>query len=702
MVEITNQSANQQNALSDRELQLWRDDEVFKRNPGSQMWQIITGHKEVVDIGEIDLWVNTHGQITIPLSELSWYSRNNNKLSEKILGLTPEKLLDSSIVGVSDHLRIVAVTEEAYAAMLIRLNKTEYETTVMKDGIGIVIGGIDVPAVKVVDIVLEENRVGNKRPIQRVNKVEETIEKGFLLIVRAENLKTTVDWLSITDEIRNLDPKSADNMILDRLAYVATQAMVARDWDETLKPLYLDFSLPDSIRDLSNEARMMATTYAEVGIQFAKYLQNKNGMFDYSKPHLEQVNQISRILSEKKFKDKMLLDHGKKRIQKFVDNIIKIVKEDPTKEAQILRLTKNLWQRAMTQAATDQLVINRLGEHLRDQDNGKGIILSLTERAARLYPEKMKASAAARKLYYDNTKKEAPADWSMKDFAIWQNDTSLVKALVAQRGGINIILNQKEAMQSNFTELMRVTSNTILEHTNEYHDGAEPNKFPTHPMSDIKIWNALLDKVRVSTSNLAISNRQWELWKNVWDLKRQLALHQAKVVDRILNTMGNPVAGFEGGINGWNDTNKNDMGAILETAPSTGSNLREINCAGRMLLVAGIMLESSLMSEERLNVATTQSHTFMGFTDELGILRRLEISGRRHLSGYGGFNVDVERSSISGEKRVIGWTSWRKGVCANLLTSFLNHQDIHVRSKLKEIIDTIYPKYYSLISGTTK
>lgn len=163
--------------------------------------------------------------------------------------------------------------------------------------------------------------------------------------------------------------------------------------------------------------------------------------------------------------------------------------------------------------------------------------------------------------------------------------------------------------------------------------------------------------------------------------------------------MGNPQAGYKGGINGWNEKNKGEMASLLETAPTTGANMEEINCAGRMLLVAGMMLNSNILSSNNLQVATSRRHTFMGYLDELGVGRRLEISGYRNHSGYGGLQDSLEDSTVGRKKTKIGWTDWKKGVSLAILRQFSNMLDTANSKIVEDKIKKIYSDLDKRLEG---
>jgi len=108
-----------------------------------------------------------------------------------------------------------------------------------------------------------------------------------------------------------------------------------------------------------------------------------------------------------------------------------------------------------------------------------------------------------------------------------------------------------------------------------------------------------------------------------------------------------------GGYDGWNKELKGVLDALLEVFPYFASLFKEPNCAGRMILLSGMLMEAQVFEEKDLVEMSTYHHAFLGGFDALGVGRLIEGSGNPKDSYFGIPKEKVFQVKVSDNQEII-------------------------------------------------
>ena len=216
--------------------------------PGTDFWQILTGHQTVYTKETVDNFFNEKDQFVFPLSELSFYSFEENNKGEKVYtklqnpilaepekeGFSPQEVLHQSWLGIQDSLRIYVFDKEGLEKLQQRLISSNVFFELLSDNLGIMIK-TKLPAIKKTKKNLSLNLGRIKMGLTfKKESIEKEWADGVVFFLNEKNLQTPTDALVLVDKIARLHPETAKNLIFSWLTQARIVCYNIEIWKKVL------------------------------------------------------------------------------------------------------------------------------------------------------------------------------------------------------------------------------------------------------------------------------------------------------------------------------------------------------------------------------------------------------------------------------------------------------------------------------------
>jgi len=675
--------------------------------PGTKFWQIFTGHQTVYTSENVGNFFQ-YGKLHLPPSELRFFGlrkkidNEGNILSDIELqnpilvqpgkkGFHPQEVLHQSWLGVQDGLRMYVFDEEGLKALKETLTSSNITFTTLPGDLGVTV------ETKIPAIIKDEN----------TEEIKQDEVVGLVFFLNEKNLQTPADALALADQIAKLHPETAKNLMSSLLTQTRIVSYNLQVWKDVLTayetgqlselpPLS---QLPQPLQDIFTQIKSYLEAIPSDLATFEQGLAQKLGTTPLSNINLERYSLP--IIDE---------DKVKKHLKRIL-NIASKEEQDPKRLQRLLqRLERNINQ-------TPPIV----NEAYKSIDPKKWLLTEVAERGRELMLDRMAPSDGMileiiytfdddlsinnetfrgwAYLNYTKYKKinspnpdpevidkiQQEIDqlrpkiielWNQrhpdkpipKNVREWIKAMGIKKEITQARQSLieveNLALTheQQEQYQKYYQQIEKKIREIMSEETaDKQQKKLSPRDFPPHPV--LARWAEI-----ESIINDLPEGPAKDKIKAVFDAKKQLAKIQKEYTDLFLERT---IKYMPGGYYGWNERLKGVLNSLLETSPHFASLFKEPNCAGRMILLSGMLMEAQVFEENDLVTMSIYNHAFLGGFDALGIGRVIEGSGEPICSYFGPEKEKVFQGKVFDNQEVTFQTPLNTGLLTQAGMNYL-------------------------------
>jgi len=597
--------------------------------PKTVFWQILTGHQRVFGQEDVNKFFSTNNQLSLPQSELVFFNREIDdkgyrvyrKLQNPILvqpgkeGFSPQEVLHQSWLGVQDSLRMYVFDEEGLKILQQQLESLGIPFEPLKTGLGIMVK-TKIPAI-VKNKETREIKLGKIQinlPFKR-EFIEKGEVEGVVFFLKEDALQTPADALALVAEIAKLHRETAKDLMSSLLIKARVVSHNIKVWRDVLKayetgqlPSELDLTslsqLPKAFQDIFSQIKSYLDKIPGDLVEFEKGLTEK--FKEFKATPLEEINDLPLPFIDKQ----KAIEHLRR--------ILKIASEKTEDSERLQRLLRRL-----------EANIIKTPDIVNEAYNPKKLLLTVVaERGQQLMLDRMAPSEAMIRVF----KQKHPDKPLPKNVREWikvmgiNEEMSKLIANISDAEAKPLNEEQQKQYQEAYQEI-KEKINDIIKNTTvgEQQKNLKWYQFPPHPV--LARWGEI-EKI--------IDNKFEEPVKDkiraVFEAKRKLAEKQKYYTDLFLETT---IKHMPGGYNGWNEELKGVLNDLLEASPYFASLFKEPNCAGRMILLSGMLMEAQVFEKKYLITMATYDHSFLVGFDVLGFGRVIEGSGYPRDSYFG-------------------------------------------------------------------
>lgn len=642
----------------------FRPEHMASSKPGSQAWQVLTGYRHPISADQLDRWINQGGSVTEPPSELKWYYRNRLINDKKLMNVLARELLHASWTGVTDRIRIAAVDTHALEEVVRSLDAFQATSGSGDQTHQVLTDNWGVAVITQLPSITVKERDGKGY----VFKVEKTTQAGVVLFINASKLQAPADYLKLCDIIDEVDPEAGRELAIDLLAKLTPMAFNAQTWARIFKEQKLPEDAPEQLNQLHIFAQRTADDVSSATIRLAQRLAN-----DPDTTSLESIEVILKRARELENPRYAKIDEDKKRKQ-----VAGIVKRLAKRWSNPKLLPDQLQERIQTDLArleplilqgvdeTHQL-LSLIGSRITEGISIQWIMRALLERGQRILIQDMPLTEAMKTDYEKQKGEQPPEDWKFVNYLEWlKTESEQGKKLQQAKYELERATSQaRESQQTPSTlskeqkdlylQKEKLVQEKIQEIVKQYEPRTSKNEFLPHPFEDDTRWQQVTNLIS-QTEDQAVKDKLLQ----TYEAKRAVALAQKNLTDTILSMVGDPNAGFPGGMRGWNK-HKEELRIPLETSLIMQILFQESNCAGRLGFFGDMLQEAGVFDTSSLKGAATYKHYFMGGQDALGVARVIEPSGFASRSYFTTLFEGSGTGKVYGNQELIHWgllTNW--------------------------------------------
>lgn len=629
--------------------------------PGSDFWTILTGQRKVIDVNDLDKVIDQSGQVRELESELDWYDRSGKNIDgEQILGLAARELLHASWTGITDHFRIIVLSPVAMALAKQRL-KVNNNAKPLPEKAGFLVSQAKMSAIEVTDTNLNSGKV---------TKVKSVEARGNILIISETKIKTPIDLLLICEQIDLVDPQAGKELALNLLAKLAVCALNAKNWQSVLSDYQLSNVEKISPTTESQQSlikikeKVLATTsqIMEATLGIAQKVTNNPTA---TSEDLERVSLISKrmqTLDQLKYRVSNQ-EKIKRRLDSLVPRLIrrwqgKTVYQglsSPQEKQRDLERLDGIVMRGLSESLQVSALFS---EDLVEGGPKSWLVGTLIDRSQRFLLQEMFVTPKMRKEYKKRMGYDLSVNSKIIDYLESLKNDPLVGNIRLEQAALlkakEIVLSIEE--QQEYDLLQEELSKTLDKIRDKIQMPTNLDVFPKHPLIDLQNLNQLIAIINTAKS-FKVRKKLTDEYKSL----SMMGVFKSQIIDLLLDSILSPSLGYGKGLAGWNDS-KQAMRSVLETVPSTQISLNESNCAGRTILLISMLLELGVFDKSQLQIASTYSHLFLGFDDELGFRRRIEGSGKKGRSFFERSKNKIGISTVVDNPVVLNWIPLKDGL----------------------------------------
>ncbi|MFN4212672.1 MAG: hypothetical protein ACK4FL_01775, partial [Microgenomates group bacterium] len=394
------------------------------------------------------------------------------------------------------------------------------------------------------------------------------LEKGaapvFVFFLNEKGLQTPLDVLALTDEIAKLHPETAKNLRLHLLAKALIAYQNALNW-QTILSQYPQKGIP---KYLQESFKQVASYVAEISLQFDELVEALSSRLGITLLNPSFLKEVTKEVVDRSF---FFKPQTEDEIRGTIERLIERA-EKPRFATIRDEEGRIIGRRPLTPEEKQQKVV-ALVEYLlwRSFQENLSLSTSLTE-----------------------TLSEDPKQW------LWLEVAKL---------GQEVLLDNLAPSEAMICQLAK-----------KYPD---PEKRPQ--VKSVREWlyaMGIPQEMERLWSALSQAQRRGDK-KEEERIKKELAKKQEEYTNLFLETT---MAAKPGGYQGWNDEVKGALRVLLETSPYFISLFQEPNCAGRMILVSGMLLAGKVFPKKDLFTMSTYDHSFLASIDAQGRTRAIEPS----------------------------------------------------------------------------
>jgi len=644
--------------------------------PKTKFWQMLTGHQRVFGQEDINEIFFPNNQLTLPQSELGFFYWGKDdegrwvqrELQNKVLtqpgkeGFSPQEVLHQSWLGFQDGSRMYVFDEKGLEKLQQQLKSLGIPFEPLKTGLGIMV------KTKIPTIVKNEEN----RKIKLLDKIQinlpfkrESIEKGevdgVVFFLKEDALQTPADALALVAEIAKLHPETAKDLMSSLLIKTRVVSHNIQVWRDVLKayetgqlsdlpPLS---QLPQALQDIFNQIKSYLEKIPDDLVEFEKGLTEKFEEFkatplekidDLPLPFIDKqkaIKHLRRILeiASKKPEDSERLQRLLRRLEANILKTPPIVNEayDPKKLLltevaergqqlmldrmepsdgmiceMIFTLDEQLYLNDETIRSWVRLILKK-NDEIKSKNPDLNVINKIQQQIDELRP-----------LIIELWNQKHPDKPFPKNVREWikvmgiNEEMSKLIADISNAEARPLNEEQQKQYQEAYQEIEKkikdIRKNTTAD---ERQTNLPWDQFPPHPV--LTRWGEI-EEIINGLSDGPVKDKI----RAVFGTKRQLAKKQEYYTNLFLETT---IKYMPGGYDGWNEELKGALSGLLEASPYFASLFKEPNCAGRMILLSGMLMEAQVFEEKDLVTMSTYWHAFLGGFDALGVGRVIEGSG---------------------------------------------------------------------------
>jgi hypothetical protein len=654
--------------------------------PKTVFWQILTGHQKVFGKKDINEIFFPNNQLTLPPSDLKFFDskvkgidEGQVELQNPILvqpgkeGFSPQEVLHQSWLGVQDSLRMYVFDKEGLKELQQRLESLEIPFEPLKTGLGIMV------KTKIPAIVKDEQN----------GEIKKGEVDGVVFFLKEEALQTPADALALVAEIAKLHQETAKDLMSSLLIKARVVSHNIQVWRDVLRAyetgqLLSELDLP-SLSQLHQD-------FQDIFYQIKSYLDKiPDDLVEFEKGLTEKFKEFKATPLEK-IDDLPLPFIDKQKAIEHLRRILKIASEKPEDSERLQRLLRRL-----------EANIIKTPDIVNEAYDPKKLLLTeVAERGQQLILDRM-APSEAMIIVFKQKHPDEPLPKNVREWIKVMGINEEMSKLIADISDAEAKpLNEEQQKQyQKAYQLVEQKIQKILETTtaDEQQKNLKWYQFPPHPV--LARWGEIWREIEKIIDN--IDNKFEEPVKDkiraVFEAKRKLAEKQKYYTDLFLETT---IKHMPGGYDGWNEELKGVLDALLEASPYFASLFKEPNCAGRMILLSGMLMEA-LFEEKDLVTMATYDHSFLVGFDVLGVGRVIEGSGYPKHSYFGIPKEKVFQDKVFNNQEIILqiplqvgliteagiiYSSYLEKQKARELTLYILQQSGYIRDNFWQILST--------------
>jgi len=633
--------------------------------PKSLFWQILTGHQKVFGEKDVDNFFFPNGKLTLPSSELKFFGveEDNGKkvfreLQNKILvqpgkeGFSPQEVIHQSWLGIHDSLRMYVLNNQGFKELIERLESLEIPFKLLKTNLGIMVV-TEIPAI----VKNEENRkikIGKIKinlPIKKNSIKKEKVE-GIVFFLKEDALQTPADALALADEIAQLYPETAKDLMSSLLIKTRVVSHNIKVWQEVFEN-YKNNQFPNlpQLHTLPLSAQAIFNQIED----YLKAIPSDLKTFE------QKASQRLKELAITPLSDIQtpLPVISKDKAERHLKKILEIASNENENSSRLQKLLKRLEANILK---TPPIV----NEVHRSIDPKRWLLTELVERGQEFMLDRMEPSKAMIKIF----KQKYPDKPAPKNIREWIEAMEIKKEMVELRQSLiaseNLYLTPEQQIQYQkaHQEVEEKIKKIMIEETVEKQQkNLKWNEFPSHPV--LARW-AEIQEVITHLPDGPVKDKT----SAVFEAKRKLAEKQTEYTNLFLKTT---IKYMPGGYDGWNKRLKGALQIMIESSPYLASLFKELNCVGRTNLLSAMLMEAQVFKEEDLLTMATYSHCFLGGFDDLGIGRAIEGSGKPINSYFGIPKEKVFLGKVFNYQNIIFSSPLKIGLLIEEKNTYSNH-----------------------------
>ena len=713
-----------------------------KKEPS--FWQILTGHQKVFGQRDVNEFFFPNNQLTLPQSDLKFFEPKVKEIDEKqfhrelqnpILvqpgkeGFSPQEVIHQSWLGVKDSLRMYVFDKEGLEELQQRLKFLGIPFESLKTGLGIMV------ETKIPAIVKDEQN----------GEIKKGEVDGVVFFLKEEALQTPADALALVAEIAKLHPETAKDLMSSLLIKARVVSHNIQVWRDVLKAYEtgqllseLDLpslsQLPQDLQDIFYQIKSYLNKIPNDLVEFEKGLTEKFKEFkatpleeidDLPLPFIdkqkaiEHLRRILKIASEKP-EDSERLQQLLRRLEANIIKTPDIVNEAYDPKKLLLTEVAERGQQLMLDRmeASDGMIfemIRILDEELFNNKTIKSWNNLIVEKSKEIFSQILfygdildPEAIDEIQQQIDKLKPHVIELWNQKhpDKPLPKNVREWIKVMGINEEMSKLIadisdaegkpLNEEQqkqyqaAYQSVEQEIQKILETTTA---NEQQKNLRWDQFTPHPV--LTRWGEIEEIIDKLPEGLVKDKI-----RAVFEAKRKLAEKQKYYTDLFLETT---IKYMPGGYNGWNEELKGVLDALLEASPYFASLFKEPNCAGRMILLSGMLMKAQVFEKKYLITMATYDHSFLVGFDVLGFGRVIEGSGYPRDSYFGIPKEEVFQGKVFDNQEIIFqfplqvgllteagiiYSSYLEKQKARELTLYILQQSGYIRDNFWQILST--------------